>query len=635
MTAATTGSEKAPGTGKASSRWARRLAATGRMANRAAGRTTSRVSGAMSALSPLLRPAADTAAGVAAALAVAAGHHVREGVATAHGMIRSVGSRRGAIAGLVLLMVCLTAMPGAPKARAAAQSAGGPAAEPAPDTPPAAAPAFDPAVGYSVVSAALSFLQPRTLDPYTVRQLASWGFGGFTAIEPSLTVEMGDHHVRLLTPRGALWQSDTPGDNDVKGWSRLFVSMAQAAVSSSAAMRDGGTQGVLQSFFDELFNHLDPYSRYVAPEPASTDRAARTGGVAGAGISLAKDNRSIVISAVNANGPAWNAGVSAGMHLLAVDGRQTHNQDPQIVQSWLQGAPDSELTLLLGPATGRGAASSVTIRRAMVPPETVFAFSNSDIVVLRITGFSADTAQEMSQFLEQATRDTPEGRASPLRGLIIDLRGNRGGLLQQAVTSVALVLDHGVATITKGRDPQANHVWAVQGGDLTDGVPIVVLVDGRTASAAEIMAAALADHRRAVVVGSTTLGKGLVQTIAQLPDGGELFVTWSRVLAPLGWPLQGLGVMPQLCTSMGRDSVMEQLRELAAGVPVNRRAVMDTRDARAPLPASRILELRAPCPAAVGGDLDLAAARALIDSHVSYKSALLPRSDATDAGPPD
>ena len=80
---------------------------------------------------------------------------------------------------------------------------------------------------------------------------------------------------------------------------------------------------------------------------------------------------------------------------------------------------------------------------------------------------------------------------------------------------------------------------------------MVVLVDGRSASAAEILAAALADQGRAVVVGSSTLGKGLVQTIAPLPDGGELFVTWSRVLAPLGWPIQGLGVLPQVCTSLG------------------------------------------------------------------------------------
>ena len=90
-------------------------------------------------------------------------------------------------------------------------------------------------------------------------------------------------------------------------------------------------------------------------------------------------------------------------------------------------------------------------------------------------------------------------------------------------------------------------------------VPVVVAIDGRTASAAEILVAALTDRGRAVAVGSTTLGKGLVQTIAPLPDGGELFVTWSRVLAPRGWPIQGLGVLPQVCTSLGEAAVQRQL----------------------------------------------------------------------------
>ena len=211
--------------------------------------------------------------------------------------------------------------------------------------------------------------------------------------------------------------------------------------------------------------------------------------------------------------------------------------------------------------------------------------------------------------------------------MVIDLRGNRGGLLQQAVTAAALVLDNGVAVTTEGRYPQSNHVWSVQGGDLTHGLPLVVLVDGRTASAAEILAAALADHGRAVVAGSSTLGKGLVQTILQLPDGGELFVTWSRVLAPLGWPIQGLGVLPQLCTSQGANQVESQMRALDAGTSSLKGALTAGRDARAPLPVSRILEIRAACPAAIGTDEDLDAARSLLDDPIAYQTAIdsLPR----------
>ncbi|MGI4946112.1 MAG: S41 family peptidase, partial [Janthinobacterium lividum] len=209
------------------------------------------------------------------------------------------------------------------------------------------------------------------------------------------------------------------------------------------------------------------------------------------------------------------------------------------------------------------------------------------------------------------------------RGVVLDLRGNRGGLLRQAVTSVALLMDEGLVATTAGRDQAASHAWRVQGGDLAHGLPVVVLVDGRTASAAEVMAAALADGRRAVVVGSATLGKGLVQTITPLPDGGELFVTWSRILAPLGWPLQGLGVMPQVCTSAGEDATQRQLRSLALGVQEAQATLVAARQARAPLTPARVLALRAACPAMEGSDSDLEAARFLVAHPQAYRTGLL------------
>jgi len=151
----------------------------------------------------------------------------------------------------------------------------------------------------------------------------------------------------------------------------------------------------------------------------------------------------------------------------------------------------------------------------------------------------------------------------------------------------------------------------------------VVLVDGRTASAAEILAAALQDQGRAVVVGSATLGKGLVQTIAPLPDGGELFVTWSRVLTPSGYPLQGLGVLPQICTSLGQEQLARQMASLAEGRLAMRDAVLRHAAARAPVPPPQMIELRAPCPAAEGRDGDLRVAQALLDNPAAYNAALL------------
>ena len=151
-----------------------------------------------------------------------------------------------------------------------------------------------------------------------------------------------------------------------------------------------------------------------------------------------------------------------------------------------------------------------------------------------------------------------------------------------------------------------------------------MLVDGRTASAAEILTAALSDRGRAVVVGSATLGKGLVQTIAPLPDGGELFVTWSRVLAPRDWPLQGLGVLPQVCTSLGHDALASELASLDDGTQPMAEALAHHRAARAPLPPAQALAIRGACPAAEGTDADITTADYLIQHPAAYVTALLP-----------
>jgi carboxyl-terminal processing protease len=150
------------------------------------------------------------------------------------------------------------------------------------------------------------------------------------------------------------------------------------------------------------------------------------------------------------------------------------------------------------------------------------------------------------------------------------------------------------------------------------------VVDGRSASAAEILAAALADRGRAVVLGSVTLGKGLVQAITPLPDGGELFLTWSRVLAPLGWPIQGLGVLPQVCTSLGQEVLNRQLANLTEGSQPMAPAIARHRATRAPVPTAQALAIRDGCPAAEGRDSDLQVARYLIAHPTAYAAALLP-----------
>jgi carboxyl-terminal processing protease len=214
--------------------------------------------------------------------------------------------------------------------------------------------------------------------------------------------------------------------------------------------------------------------------------------------------------------------------------------------------------------------------------------------------------------------------------LVLDLRGNRGGLLRQAVTAADTLLPAGVVAYTIGRDPEASKVWRSGTGELAAAVPVVVMVDGRTASAAEVLAAAIADRGRGVVVGSSTLGKGLVQTLTPLPDGGELYVTWSRVLAPRGWPIQSLGLLPQVCTSLGQETLSWQLAALSEGRQPMAKVVETHRAARAPLSPAQVIAIRNNCPAAEGREADLDTAHLLIRDAAAYAAALLPplRGDA-------
>lgn len=480
-----------------------------------------------------------------------------------------------------------------------------------------------PPTSGEVFAAALAFMAPRILEPIPIPELSLWGLRGLTALDPSLTPEQGGGTVRLRQGEKVVFTRPAPPADDANAWGVLDGQMVRAAANLSPPVREAGQTGIVQSFFDELFNHLDPYSRYVPPDDAVGDRARRTG-TAGIGVVLGGRRGAVVIHTIIPGGPAADADLRPGDRILKIGGDSMHRETPHGAAALLAGPDGSDITLTV---RGRdGETGNVVVTRATTPPNTVFPEIRDNILALRITGFSRDTDDRLATELARGV-----GPGSRLRGIVLDLRGNRGGLLHQAADAISILLGHGLIATTAGRDPQAAHDFRANGPDMTNGLPVVVLVDGRSASAAEIMAAALADNGRAVVVGSSTLGKGLVQTIDSLPDGGELFVTWSRVLAPLGWPVQGLGVLPQVCTSLGEAALQRQLDELSRGIQEMAAPLTRERDARAPVPAAQILEIRAPCPAAESRSSDMAAARYLIEHPAAYSAALMPAMQTASA----
>ncbi len=475
---------------------------------------------------------------------------------------------------------------------------------------------FDAPLVTAVYTTALTFMEPRTLEAVPVPELTLWGLRGLTALDPDLTTDLYHGKLRLVDAGRVRFSEPPPPRPEAAQWATAAVRLSQAAADTSVAVRRAGTTGVVQSFFDELFNHLDLYSRYVGPKDAAAERAARDGR-AGLGLTLRQHGPSIRVQAAVEDGPAALAGIRPGDVLLEVDGVRLHGVGAAYAAKLIAGPLGTGVEVTW---RGRkGPSQTAKLRRAMVPPETVFSERRQDMLILRITAFNHSTAVHFIR----ALTDGMAG-ANPPAGVVLDLRSNRGGLLRAAIRSANQLLPAGVIAYTLGRDPAANHVWRSDAAQQARNVPIVVLVDGRTASAAEVLTAALADRGRAVVVGSATLGKGLVQTIAPLPDGGELFVTWSRIIAPRGWPLQGLGVLPQVCTSLGGAALHRQLAALAQGSQPMQADIDAERAARAPLPAAVMVALRRKCPAAGGNENDMKAAQVLIDNPAAYAAALLP-----------
>jgi carboxyl-terminal processing protease len=479
---------------------------------------------------------------------------------------------------------------------------------------------FNAPLATAVYSTALAFMEPRTLDPVPLAQLTIWGLHGLTALDPDLAVEVRDGTLRLSLPNGLLSSTPAPQTEDPNAWAAAATQLSTAAWTASERIRRAGTTGVITNFFDEIFNHLDPYSRYVPPGEAAEDRARRSGS-AGAGLMLTREGGTTLVQRAVADGPGAASGIRAGDAILAVNGQSTRGIDLATVAEWLAGPEDTRVAVTVRGRDGRG--RTVDVMRAKVPPDTVFTERLRDALLIRVTEFDHATAARLTRALSAAL-SAPAATAHPVTGIILDLRGDPGGLVREAASVADELLPAGVIASAVGRDPDATRVWRSADGQLADDLPVVVLVDGRTASAAEIVTAALADRGRAVVVGSATLGKGLVQTIAPLPDGGELFVTWSRVLAPRGWPLQGLGVLPQVCTSLGQNVLQSELDSLDQGVQPMAEAIARHRAARAPLPPAQAVAIRAACPAAEGSDADLTAAKFLIQHPVGYVTALLP-----------
>jgi carboxyl-terminal processing protease len=281
----------------------------------------------------------------------------------------------------------------------------------------------------------------------------------------------------------------------------------------------------------------------------------------------------------------------------------------------LRGPVDSKVEVTVKRAD-KAEPFSLAILRAHVVPESVTYRREGDVAYFRIYSFNSETAES----LKRAVSDAEQEIGTRLKGLVLDLRDNPGGLLNQSVAVSNLFLTEGRVVSTHGRHPDSHQFFEASGDDITNGKPIAVLVDGDSASAAEIVAAALQDNRRAVVVGSNTYGKGTVQTVLPMPNQGEITLTWARFHAPSGYTLHHLGVLPTVCTA-SYSNAEAVLQDLNSGklpmVPTDRRNLTKPDD------TAGLDSLRKTCPAReTENPIDLDVALKLVRAPEVYAEAV-------------
>ena len=251
-------------------------------------------------------------------------------------------------------------------------------------------------------------------------------------------------------------------------------------------------------------------------------------------------------------------------------------------------------------------------------PNVINTRVEDDTVIVRISRFNASTKENLKETVSAAL-DGLNGRA---KGVILDLRGNPGGLLGQAINVADLFITDGRIIATRGRHPDSLQQFDADSDDLADGLPMVVLVDGRSASGAEVVAAAMQDSGRAVLVGATSFGKGSVQRVIRLDNDGELYLTWSRIYAPSGYTLHRQGVMPTICTS-GPFTDPDELISLFRDGEMTLTARLANYRFAAPDDEEALDALRETCPwQAHDEDVDLEVAHRVIEDGALYAQGL-------------
>lgn len=306
---------------------------------------------------------------------------------------------------------------------------------------------------------------------------------------------------------------------------------------------------LIEAAIDGMLSSLDPHSSYLSPDDAKQMQVQTRGEFGGLGIEVTQEEGFVkVVSPIDGT-PADEAGIEAGDFITHVDGESVLGLTLDEAVDLMRGPVGSEIVITVV-REGEAEPFDVSIIRDTIKLTAVRTRTQGETVVLRITTFNDQTYPNLKEGLEKEIE--AKGGIENVNGFVIDLRNNPGGLLTQAIRVSDAFLEEGEIVSTRGRKLTDGERYNATPGDLAQGKPIVVLINGGSASASEIVAGALQDHRRAIVVGTKSFGKGSVQTVMRLRQDGAMRLTTARYYTPSGRSIQALGVSPDIIVQQPR-----------------------------------------------------------------------------------
>jgi len=297
---------------------------------------------------------------------------------------------------------------------------------------------------------------------------------------------------------------------------------------------------VISGAINGMLTSLDPHSAYMVPEDFKELQEETHGSFSGIGIEITINDGLLTVVSPIEDTPAYVAGLKAGDQIIKIEDEPTKNMTLMDAVKMLRGKKGTSVTISIY-RTGWQELKDFTLVRDEIPLNSVKSSElTPDLFYIRISNFQANTTRDLQDALHE------QEKKGPISGLILDLRNNPGGLLDQSVKVADVFLDSGVVVSTRGRNKEQDMIFEAYMDEDNYTFPMIVLVNGGSASASEIVAGALQDHKRAIVLGTVTFGKGSVQTIIPMPDGAGLRLTTAKYYTPSGDSIQATGIKPDI-----------------------------------------------------------------------------------------